>query len=144
MINDKVAVIVGGLHQHRYFSRVAFGRFGRHPFRLSKVPLKIYVSYYGLGIPKNSPLYELFMPIAWRLQEADIVQHLVRSSYYFWNPDPAMVTPVKPLALSHLLFGVIPYLVGLSLASTAFIGERLCGPKKQHNIFEMYDMRLNN
>ncbi len=116
--------------------------FGYQPFRLGKVPLKIYVTFFGLGIPKNSPLYEVFMPIAWKLQDSGIFDHLIRQTYYYWQPDQDTVTPVEPLHLSHMLCGIVPYFAGLFIASMVFMVEYLSRPKKKPNIFEIYEMKL--
>ena len=122
MIDEGIVIFSAGIHELRRNSNKDMKRFGYLPFRLSKYPTRIHPKYAGLVIAKYSALKAIFEPVIMRLNEADIIEHYSRSTYYYWKPEKEEL-PKTPLNLEHMLIGYVIYIIGVAISILAFFME---------------------
>ncbi len=94
-------------------------------FRLSKESAKVYDPAYNCIImTKYSPLFNIFNMIMLRLQAGGIIEQNAKFYYLDYNFVEAEKV-LKPIEMEHILTGTYGFIIGLALASLAFLVEIL-------------------
>ena len=100
-------------------------------FRLAKEPLRFFEPDLNeVPITKYSPLFEVFNPLVLGLQAGGIIEQMAKF-YYLDFHEVDDQRELEPIELEHMLTGTYGYIIGLVLATLAFIAEKLWMTKKR-------------